>query len=280
MLVPVVVVALLISGCDVPTALPKWHTLWAVPIESTSIAVADLLPPAVTVTPDGTAFLVDIPEVPLSLTLTELCPHCSRLDGRTAPKPATQVSFATELALPEDVVSVTLAGGEVTLRTRNGLTFDPIRPSTTARGWWSATVLADTDPADPIGTDTVDGSETAMPPNSTRSDTFPIGEATVSELTLRYTIDSPAGDPVRVDASSALAVEVAARTVRATQVVVSFSPQEVAAPPVTIDFSDLEPSFIEHIRSGALVLDLHNPFDLQGYLRVVIETPEIGRAHV
>lgn len=268
------VVALLVPACDVPTAVPKWDTVWAVPIDSTSIAVGDLLPPTGALRTDGTAFLVDLPETPVSLTLAELCPLCERWDGRRARKPATRVSFGAELAFPDEVVSITIAGGEITLETTNGLTFDPIRPSRTARGWWSATVLSDRDPTDPIGTDTVDGTETAMPPGRTRFDRFALEKATVSGLTFRYTIDSPAGDPVRFETSSALSIDVAARALRATEVVVSFSPQEIAAPPIEIDLSGFEPSFIENIRGGALVLDVHNPFELEGDLRLAIEAPD------
>lgn len=264
-------VALIALACDVPTSLPKWDTVWVVPVETTSLAIADLVPSSVDLTRDGTAFLVDVPETPVSLSLDEICPPCVSLDGQTAPKPAVHTSFGADLALPPGIVSVTVGGGRMIIATTNGLSFDPIRPGRRARGWWSATILADQNRADPLATDTIDGTRTAMPPGHTRTDTFRLDEATLSELTLEYTIDSPAGDPVRINTSNAMTVEVAAEAVRASELVVTFPPQAVTTPAVEIDLSDVDGPILEHVRSGALLLEVQNPFELEAEVELVIE---------
>ena len=38
-----------LSGCDVPTALPIFDVRWIIPVEETSISVVELLPTDVTV---------------------------------------------------------------------------------------------------------------------------------------------------------------------------------------------------------------------------------------
>ena len=80
-----------LSGCDVPTAVPLIDVRWVFPIEETSISVAELLPSNVAIA--GGNFDLTVAPVLLPQALGGLCGPCLLVDGFTAPKPAFNLSY-------------------------------------------------------------------------------------------------------------------------------------------------------------------------------------------
>src|SRR6476661_3823995 len=66
--------ALVALGCQVPTDLPVWNTVWQVPADSSEVTVASLLPSSVAIVDvdaSTKAFSFSLPEATTSTTLGE-----------------------------------------------------------------------------------------------------------------------------------------------------------------------------------------------------------------
>ena len=68
------VLALFIAGsvlysCSIPSEAPQWDTRWIVPAEDVAIEVSEFLPDEVILTPDGTAFTVEVDTFSFSQSL-------------------------------------------------------------------------------------------------------------------------------------------------------------------------------------------------------------------
>lgn len=94
-------------SCDIPTDAPESHQRWILPGEETRVGVEDLLPDAVTVTPDGSAFAVKVDPLSFEESLGDLCAPCVPLNGLMASKPAFQNAFQDTAPLPGDVKGAT-----------------------------------------------------------------------------------------------------------------------------------------------------------------------------
>ena len=168
-----------LAACHIPTDVPILESRWVVPAEETSFGVADLLPGDVTLTADSSAFLVNFDPITFSETLGNLCPVCVAANGLNVPKPLFTGNFASAIGFPPEVSSVTIIDGQVQLSINNGLNFDPIRPSASARGSITI-VLTDSADGDILGTLTIDGNTTAMPAGATLLRTIDLNAATIN----------------------------------------------------------------------------------------------------
>ncbi len=262
----------LAAGCDFPTSLPKWDTQWLVPIKSTSVPVGQLLPASVSTTADGSAFLVSVAPVTLVRTLAELCPDCAASNGQTVPKPAFTVTLADTLRLPSDVAGATLDASTIPATISNGLGFDPIRPGAAARGSLTLTLSS---PPHTAGQLTVDGVTDSIPAGSTRAWEIALasGVAVGSAIPAVLVINSPAGSAVRLDTSQRFAVTISPQAVRVLAVNVPVNGTTVSIEPIELNLGEIDPSLVERVRGGALVLDIANSFGVTGTLTMTISAP-------
>jgi hypothetical protein len=125
--------ALSLSACSVPLDAPVWSTRWAVPGDTTTIGVAQFLPPGVALSADGSAFVMTPGGATLSMRLGDVCGACGAAGGVVAPKPAFGGGVSDAVALPANVASATLASGSVLLT----LTKRCARSSHRARSRWA-----------------------------------------------------------------------------------------------------------------------------------------------
>lgn len=265
-----------LAGCEYPTAAPIVETRWVVPSEDTRFGVAELLPGAVTLAPDSSAFLVDFDPVIYAETLGSLCPACAVADGLTVPKPPFIADFSETLTFPDEVYAVSIESGAVVLEVVNGLNFDPIRPSATARGEITVTITDSSD-GDVLGSLVIDGNDRAFPPSTVLVETLTLSAATIDgELTATALVNSPLGDDVTMDQTLGISVTVSPVDIRVTSVDVDVSARPVSLDPVGLEVQDVDPDLADQVVVGALNLDVVNPFGVAGSFEISISGPTIA----
>lgn len=265
------VVLLAAAACDVPTALPKWNTRWILATDSTRLAVSELLPADVTVTPDGQAFELDLDPVRFSRTLGTLCAQCAAQDGQTVAKPAFQSQFEDRIVRPEDVISASVTSGTITVRVTNGFSFDPIRPGGPTQGGLTIRVL---DGSTVLTADSVRGEQTAFPPGTTLTHDLSVASVTITgDLTVRVFLDSPEGGVLTINASQQVAVNADPGQVRLSEAHVRVVNKTASVEEVDLDLEDVEDTFVERVRGGGFVFDIQNPFDVSGTFTLQITGP-------
>ncbi|HEX9483652.1 MAG TPA: hypothetical protein VF929_03690 [Gemmatimonadaceae bacterium] len=264
-----------LGACTIPTDAPVTDTRWVVPAQTTRIAVDKYLPNGVTVAPDSSGFLVSVPGATVTRTLGQDCAQCTAANGLTAPKPAFVGSASISTSVPTDIVSATITGGALAITVQNNYTFDPLRPSP-SNGVYGYAVIIASNGNTVIGKDSINGATTAMPSGGTLSRTIPLsGTVTGSfPVTISVTINSPAGDPVLIDASRTISVSVAAQSLKVASANVVVSNKSLTSSS-TLNFRDIDQTIINHVLSGTLLLTISNPFNATGTLTVTL-TPEGG----
>lgn len=263
-----------IAACDVPTGLPGWDTSWLVPGETTTIGVSELLPAGLTPNADSTAFLLQLDAFTLTRTLSQLCPACPPVTA-TAPKPAFNATVVDTIPLPADVKAVALAASAVTLQLTNGFSFDPIRPSATARGTIGIEL---TDGTRTIASDVVDGTSQAFPAGSTMTRSLTLAPGAVSgDVAVVVTIDSPAGDATQLDPNDSFTLFVPTTNVNVTEATIVASGIDVQSDPVNVNFAQVDDVVVDHVQAATMFLEIDNPFRVAGPLRITI-APESAPA--
>jgi len=272
LVLPVVLAALPLVSCDVPTGLPRWDTRWLLPLESGRIGVGSLLPKGVRVASDGSGFDLDLPPETLTRTLRQMCgTPCDAAAGLTVPKPAFGTTFGTELELPADLVSAQLATGQLRVQLSHNLGFDPLRPSATARGY---IVLRATSGGRVVAQDSIAGQTVALPPNTPLVRQLAMSPGAItSPISVSVTIFSPAGDPVRVDPNQQITLVFTPQQVRVSQAQVRVASHTITGGTVQLDLQDLDDAVIEQVREGTLRVAVTNPFPVSGTLNVTISWP-------
>ena len=270
----IAVLALLV-GCDVPSEPPEFETRWIVPAEQTRFGVAQLLPGDVYVTSDSSAFLVDFDPVSYQETLGTLCTACALADGQTIPKPAFVGSAASGIALPPDLVSFQVVGGEVAVEIVNGFNFDPLRPADGAFGSIQLEITDESD-GEVLGSLTIDGADQAFPPGGALVTIVELLPATVEgDIGSSATITSPLGDPVSIDAGLPFSVTATPTGVRVGTVEIDVSSRSVTFDPVSLDFEDVDTTLTNRVVAGTFLLDVVNPFGVAADFDLAISGPTI-----
>lgn len=267
--------ALGLAACEYPTEAPILESRWVVPAEETRFGVSQLLPGEVRLTPDSSAFLVDFDTVRFSESLSALCPACLLADGATVPKPPFLHSFGDAVDFPSRVSAVEVLDGQVALELVNGLNFDPLRPGAGLAGTLTVT-LTDPSDGDVLGALLVDGAQTAFSPGDTLRPVIALAAATIEgSIAATVTIDSPAGDPITIDASLALEATAAPRNVRVASVRVDVSGESVTLDPVLLDVEGVGVDVADRVVEGAFIVDVTNPFGVGGTFDLTIDGPTI-----
>lgn len=265
---------LALAACDLPTAVPQVDQRWIVPPQTTTIAVASLLPAGVRILPDSSAFTIDLTPAAVSRPLSADCAQCAAANGTRVPKPAFTATASVGTPVPADIASATLAGGTLDLAVTNNYTFDPLRPSATARGYLVVTV---TNGSVLLGRDSVDGAAVALAPGATLLRSIPLAGAVSGSapVTVTATISSPAGDSVTMDASRTLVARGTPNNLRVPTASVNVVNRAVLSTS-TSDLSGVDATVTSHLTGGALLLDIVNPFNVGGTLAVVFSGPGIS----
>lgn len=262
------------GGCDLPTSLPAWESVWEIPGDSLRMEMSGLLPAGITEEGDST-FVVRPPSFVVGAALSDLCAPCAALGGIVLPKPAIQASFQDHGDLPDDVLGVTLRSGSVDFRVSNGLGFDPLRPGGTSRG--SLRLVLRSHPDGRILADTLlSGADHALPP----------GGSLVASVTLRpgevgagvmgeVVIDSPAGSPAPIRGTDAFRVEVVPGELRVADARVEARGRALDPTSMDLGGGDIDPAILDRIRDGRFRLDVDNPFGVGADLTVRLEAPGV-----
>lgn len=261
-----------VSACDVPTSVPIVQPRFVIPGASLRIGVEELLPPGVV--SDADAFSVRLSGSVHTWTLGEICGAlCGPLEGQLVPKPGFVARLRAEVPLPEGVVGATIHGGALTIRVANNLNFDVLRPAGGVPGSMTVEV---TSGGAIVGRTTYQG---AMPPASITDIAIPMEPGAVSgPLRVELRIQSPAGDPVRVETEgSVMVAAVPATAVELASLSIRVQDRPIEAAFTTLDLADIDETTREHIREGALVLRLDNPFEATGQMELTV-LPQGGEA--
>jgi len=264
-----------LSGCDVPTEIPLFDVRWVIPIDSTSIPVSDLLPANVAVS--GGNFQLTVAPVGLTQTLGALCPACIPLDGFSVPTPPFNVSYQNGGTLPTDVVSATLVSGSISLAIQNNLGFDPIRPAVGNPGTMTITIH-DIDAAGPvIGQVVLDGATTAIPNGALTTVPVALVPGTVSPTFVAVIdLDTPMGDTnVLIDISASLDITATPGAILVSSATLDVDGRAVGFPETTLDVGTIDADIVSRILSGALIVDVQNPFGVAISVLVEIGAPGI-----
>jgi hypothetical protein len=270
----------LAHGCDVPSSPPRWETRWIVPAESTTIDVASMAPSGITVSDDRSELLVDITGDGASVTLGDICPACAAVNGQTVPKPAFTATIGATTDFPADIDSVTLSRGFVEVRVTNGTSFDLLRPSAAPGSPVGTLVVTVRGSGAVIAVRSISGTVKSLPPGSTLVDTLTFDPAALprsigSPVETEVSVASPAGDPVTINTSQSLAVDVGDASVGVSSARVRVQARSVSSEPIELDLADLDAAITDRVTSGALLLEIDNPFAVAGNLTATIWAPGI-----
>jgi hypothetical protein len=170
-----------------------------------------------------------------------------------------------------------LTSGTLRFVITNNNTFDPLRPSAavgSARGWAVITV---SNGATLLGKDSVNGATSALGANGgtlTRDIALAGVITSSSPVTVAVTLNSPAGDPVRIDASRTITATATPTSLVVANPSVVVSNRSVSSTS-TLDLTGVDSTVRNSVQSGALVLTLANPFNVTGILTVRL-TPSGG----
>ena len=261
--------ALAVSACDFPTEPPMWEQTWQVEGEEISLGVADVLPTDVTLSADGSEFEASIAGTSFELSLGEMCADCAALNGLVVPKPEFSHSFSTTLPLPASLVSATLTGDQFALNMAHNLNFDPLRPSADPGAERGFIVIEVTSGATIVARDTIHGDDVSFAPDVPLTPVIGIRPGDVSgDLGVDVFVFSPAGDAAEIDTADSLGIEILPADLTLSQVTVEAGAIAVNADAAELDLSGVDSTLVNRVQSGALRLDISNPFDLEGTLQL------------
>jgi hypothetical protein len=268
----------LTAACEVPSIPsdpPAIDIRWVVPAPTTRIAVASILPSGVTILSDSSGFTVSLPTANVTRTLGQDCGTCIAFNGTTAPKPAFTGTASMSSNLPADIASATLTGGTLAIVVNNNYTFDPIRPNGTTAPFGFA-VITVTNNGVQIGKDSVNGADLALPSGGSISRSINLsGTITgTAPVVVTLTLNSPAGNPVLIDASRTISVSATPTNIRVASANVAVANKSISSTS-SFNLADIDKTISDKVQSGALLFTVTNPFNVSGTLTVRL-TPDNG----
>ncbi|MFC1660082.1 hypothetical protein ACFL3S_01275 [Gemmatimonadota bacterium] len=264
-----------LAACDIPTEIPKWDQRWIFPAGETEFEVGQLLPVGSTETPDGTGFLIPVDTVRFSTSMGDLCPSCIPLWGLRVPKPDFQGDFNGTF-LPEEIVSAEIVDASLDLAIFNGFNFDPIRPDSGVYGEIIIALREGGTGGSIQDQERLLGLNTAFPPFTEETVSLDFSGRIRSSSILEVSVDSPEGDSVFVDITDLLSVRAVIDTLRVSSAVVNVGNRIFQSEPVGLGTGDLDPEVIDRLQSGAMVLEVSNPWGFPADLFLTITEPTIG----
>lgn len=261
---------ILLAGCiDVPTEAPIIDQRWLVPGDSATLSVDRVVPSSVTVV--SNTFQVAVPTVTSSQVLSQFCSTCV-VGVAGIPKPAFTADISTSANLPSDVSSGTLLSGTVVVGLSTTLPFDPVRPSSTARGLVAITLRNN---GVVIGADTLNGATTPLPPNTRVDRTIALraGAVLSGPINVQVSVVSPAGDPATFASTQNFVVQAVPSNVRLSRATVLLNNFSVSSSATSLDLAGVDSEIRDRTTGGAIVAAIVNPFALSGNMTLTISAP-------
>ena len=264
--VALVVVAALQACVDIPTEAPTLDQRWVIAGDSTTLSVDRVLPGSVIAS--GNAFVVTIPAVTVTQSVSDFCPQC-QVGAVALPKPAFVASFATTASLPADVASATLVSGAVVVSLSHAMLFDPLRPSSTSRG---SIVFTISNNGAVIGRDSIDGANLAMPANVRLDRVIGLraGAVIAGSIDVAVRVLSPAGDPTSFTSGQGITVVATPNAVRIGRATVLLNSRMVTSTATTLDLSGVGSEVRDRVQGGALLIAVTNPFAVRGTMSLTL----------
>ncbi|HKG93152.1 MAG TPA: hypothetical protein VKA84_14705 [Gemmatimonadaceae bacterium] len=267
--------AALAAACDIPST-PKWDVRFRIPVDTIRrTPVEDVLPIDVRPTADSSAFEVGLQTTTFSKSLGELCPACPS-SVTAVPYPGFVGTLSGGINLPSDVISVTLVGGQITVRITNTFSFDPLRPPNAAGpGYVVITARSGTVELAKDSIDTRNGPAVALPPNGGLLErTFAVQGGLVSQsIVVDVKIGSPAGGPISLDRNQRLSVVAEGTNARVSEASVRVTERAIEREQIIVDLSDIDESVRDRVQGGEFLIELANPFNVEGPFDVRIGAP-------
>jgi hypothetical protein len=263
--------ALLAGACDIPTGLPRFEPRFLLPLDRTSVSVAQLLPAGLAA--DGATFRLDLPAVTILRTLGQMCgAACLPLQGRTAPKPAFSYAFTTTHVLPGDVLTASLTAGAVQFSATHDLGFDPLRPAGAVEGGQLRITVRSG--LRELGSLVI---SEPFPSGTTLTRTVALASGDISgSVEVEVSLASPAGSSTRIDNTSSLTVTITPTGLPVGEASIVVRDRPISMEPLVVDLSHLEDDLRYRARGGALVLTVENPFAVSGELELRLQAPGSG----
>ena len=273
-----------VAACDVyaiaTDPFPGLVQTWNLPVATTRISVASLLPTGVSIfstpasnPPDSSAFTVSVNNVSFSRRVGAYCALCQTLNGTVAPKPAFVINPDTgsTVSLPANVVSASLVGGTVTYTLTNGLSFDPLRVSANLANPQGRIIIVVRSGSIVFARDTLKGETQALPANTgTFTKALPLQSGPIANsITVDLEVQSPVGDNTFINANGILGASATVTGLRVGGVTINVPTATLnSGSPQDIDLGDLDTNMTNRAISGGLELTVTNPFAVTGNMNV------------
>lgn len=260
-------------GCDVPTDTPSLEQRWRVPGEETAVEVETLLPDGVSVTSGGAAFTAQVDPISFDESLGNLCPACAALNGVTAPKPGFNSSFQETASLPDDVSQATVTQGQIQVVARNGFAFDPLRPAAGVTGTLTMALFDGSTSGTLLDQVVVDGTSESFGSGSTLIKTLSFTGSVSANLVVLVSVNSPGGDPVPIDTGEEITVDASVPTLTISSATVDVAGEDFTIEDTDLDLEDVDKEMVDRVQSGALDMDITNPWGVGATMTLTIQTP-------
>jgi len=119
--IALVAVVAAMTGCDIPTELPRFDTVWEAVLLRDSVSTLELLPDGVSVHPDG-GFAVDSFVTTTEVQIEDVCEFCTCFEG---PIPALDIQpYDWPFQLPSRVLEAEVSEGIARVVLHNEAGFD------------------------------------------------------------------------------------------------------------------------------------------------------------
>lgn len=240
-----------LTGCDVPTEAPIIEQRWVLPADNTTISVSELLPSGVTVS--GNSFAVTVGSFTTNKSLGDLCALCAPLNGITGPVPAFSGNLTLSQTLPANVSEATVASGSAVITIQNGFSFDPL-----AGGGTFTVTVYDGPGGKQIGQTVFTAPMAAGAP---ASQTLTLAPGAIgATLYVDAVLSSPGGQNALIGTGQRLTITATPSPILVSSAKVNVSSRAVTFAAVDLDVEDIDDTISDRIQSGAIILDITNPF--------------------
>jgi len=257
-----------LAACDLPEA-PQWDVGVVVPYTSDTVMVYDFLPSAVSVeTVDGTSVFAIEPQADsVEHRLGQMCSACEALSGQTVTVPSFVYTDSLDVLFPPELVTIDVINAEWTMRVRNELNFDPLRPNPDPNtAGYIVLVARDIATGATIDSVLISGASTTLDPDETASFQFSIAEQEISEgVRIVFHVNSPEDNQtVTIDTNlgAKIAGVLSAIRVRGVAVVVDGETLD-EQDQVSID-QEVRDELANRVQSGLFELELLHDLELTG----------------
>lgn len=232
----ILLAALVVGGCDIPTGLPEVDNVWETLLLKDSIAVNDLLPDDVRPRGSGSGFVLDRFASTSEVRLEEVCPLCTCFEGPIPPLEIQEHDW--RVRLPNRVLEVAVTRGTMALVLHNQVGFDLLDDGEGGSGFLQV-ALTERFSDDVLDSVRVDGS---FPPGDSLVVSFDLAGRTLNNrLVARVHGQTPGSgcDVVPLTPESGFRAEVRLDSLEASSVVAFLADADLNIPERSLDIPTL-----------------------------------------